>query len=70
MTVLTQSTKRSRVLSCHSRLVLFQAVSDCVSTLESVCGKYESLNTKLARREIDLRQLLRAIEHRDLDRPL
>ena len=57
-------------LSCHSQLVLFQAISDYVSTLESVCGKYESLSTELARREVDLRQLLWAIEHRDLDRPL
>ena len=70
MIVLTQCTKRSRILSCHSWLVLFQVISDCVSTLESVCAKYESLSTELCRRKINLLQLLWAIKHRDLDRPL
>ena len=35
-----------------------QAISDCVSNLESVCRKYESLSTELARREVNLRQLI------------
>ena len=45
-----------------------QAISDCVSTLESVCRKYESLSTELADVK-NLRLLLWAIKHRDLDSP-
>ena len=32
---------------CHSRLCFSGESADCVSTLESVCGKYGSLSTEL-----------------------
>ena len=45
-----------------------QAISDCVSTLEAVCRMYESLSSELAHVK-NLRLLLWAIKHRDLDSP-
>ena len=51
--------------------VLVEHVSFIFNTIElDSSGKYESLSTELARREVDMRQLLWAIEHRDFDSPL